>query len=217
MAPSCPSPRPVVFLGPSLPRAEAESILDAEYRPPIRRGDLDHIGRSRTVIIIDGEFGQSLSVSPAEILRLLGRGVRVVGASSMGALRAAETRVHGMLGIGQIYDWYASGEIDGDDEVAITYCSQRLAAMTVPLVNVRLWLRRATEAGALTSPEARTLLRRAGRVFYADRTTRRLEQLLLDSLGQARLDAMRSAGFSEIPDAKAEDARLALTFVRFSL
>ena len=36
----------------------------------------------------------------------------------MGALRAAETRAHGMIGIGQIFEWYASGEIEGDDEVA---------------------------------------------------------------------------------------------------
>jgi hypothetical protein len=58
-------PRPVVFLGPSLPRPVAEAILEADYRPPVRRGDLDDVGQARTVLLIDGEFRQSLSVSPA--------------------------------------------------------------------------------------------------------------------------------------------------------
>jgi hypothetical protein len=206
----------VVFLGPSLPRSEAEAILDADYRPPVRRGDLEDIGRARTVVIIDGEFRQNLSVSPGEILRLLSVGVRVVGASSMGALRAAETGARGMIGIGLIYEWYASGVIDGDDEVAVAYCPDRLAALTVPLINVRVWLRRAAAAGALAQHEARILLRRAGRIFYAERTPERVQRLITDSLGPARLDALRSAGFDNIPDAKSEDARLALTFVRLS-
>jgi hypothetical protein len=209
-------PRPVVFLGPSLPRAEAEAILDADYRPPVRRGDLDGIGPARTVVVIDGEFRQNLAVSPGEILRLLADGIRVVGASSMGALRAAETRAHGMIGVGRIYEWYASGEIEGDDEVAVAYCPDRLTPLTVPLVHVRAWLRRATDSGTLTHAEARMLLRRTGRIFYEERTPRRLERLIAESLDPARLDAMRSSGVAGIPDVKSDDARLALGFVRLS-
>ena len=122
-----------------------------------------------------------------------------------------------MIGIGRIYEWYASGEIEGDDEVAVAYCPERLAPLTVPLVHVRAWLRRETDAGALTPPEARKLLRRAGRIFYEERTPRRLERLIAESLGPVRLDAMRSDGTAEIPDVKSDDARLALNFVRLSL
>jgi hypothetical protein len=32
--------RPVVFLGPSLEKEIAETVLDAIFRPPIQRGDL---------------------------------------------------------------------------------------------------------------------------------------------------------------------------------
>ena len=73
---------PIVYLGPSLPLATAQRILRADYRPPVKRGDLprQHDG---VIVIIDGEFGQNLSVSPKEILRLLDSGAMVIGAASM--------------------------------------------------------------------------------------------------------------------------------------
>ena len=78
--------RPCVFIGPSLPLDEARLLIDADFRPPVRRGDLATLDPARLVVIIDGEFHQSFSVSPNEILRLLDLGGTVVGASSMGAL-----------------------------------------------------------------------------------------------------------------------------------
>ena len=53
-----------------------------------------------------------------KIMHLIDSGVTVIGAASMGALRAAELDAYGMLGVGRIYQMYASGEICGDDEVA---------------------------------------------------------------------------------------------------
>ena len=46
-------------------------------------------------------------------------GIQVLGASSMGALRAAELHGFGMIGYGTIFEWYRDGLIDGDDEVAL--------------------------------------------------------------------------------------------------
>jgi len=87
----------VVFLGPSMPVEEARRLLDAEFVPPICRGDLALLPSNVRIIgIIDGEFFQKLAVSPKEIIEALGRGVRVFGSSSMGALRAAETHTFGM-------------------------------------------------------------------------------------------------------------------------
>ncbi len=94
----------VVFLGPSLDVTTAETILPgATFLPPICQGQLlSAVDRHQpgVVGIVDGEFGQSLSVWHKEILHVLGRGVRVFGASSMGALRAAECDVYGMEGVG---------------------------------------------------------------------------------------------------------------------
>ena len=43
---------PIVFLGPSLERARASCILQADYRPPVKRGDLDALQGPATVAII---------------------------------------------------------------------------------------------------------------------------------------------------------------------
>jgi hypothetical protein len=86
----------VIFVGPSISRQKLQHITEAELAPPIRRGDLTRFPDYDRFIIIDGEFGQSLSVSPKEILGLLDQGKTVLGAASMGALRASELDIHGM-------------------------------------------------------------------------------------------------------------------------
>src|ERR1700722_7996310 len=115
----------VVFLGPSLPLDEARAILPgAVYLPPAKQAHLLSavgIHRPNVIGLIDGEFGQSLSVWHKEILFALSRGVAVYGASSMGALRAAETAAFGTRGIGRIFEMYASGELTDDDEVALSH------------------------------------------------------------------------------------------------
>src|SRR5262249_36107575 len=102
------SNRPVVFLGPSLPASEALAILDADYRPPVRRGDIDALLAElpAAIGIIDGEFFQSLAISPKEVLRAIERGVPTFGASSIGALRAVELEPHGMIGVGEVFERY---------------------------------------------------------------------------------------------------------------
>jgi hypothetical protein len=206
-------PCPVVFLGPSLDRAEAESLLAAEYRPPIRRGDLESIEPGRAVVILDGEFDQRLSVSPKEILQCLKTATVVVGASSMGALRAAELALHGMIGIGRVYEMYRTGHIDGDDEVAVSYCPLTMQAHTIPLINVRCWLESAGCSARLESIESQRILRRARRIFYADRTPQRVSALLAECLGTERFESLRERGLAEIPDVKADDARMALSSI----
>ena len=107
----------IVFLGPSLDQAAAEKILPAHYLPPARRGDLLAEAEKGATIngLIDGVFHQESAVAHREILAAVKKGVRVVGASSMGALRAAEMDTLGMVGIGEIYRMYKSGELESDD------------------------------------------------------------------------------------------------------
>ena len=66
-------PEIVVFLGPSLARAEAEKILEADYRPPAKRGDLYNAARegARIILLIDGVFFQECSVAHKEVLYAL--------------------------------------------------------------------------------------------------------------------------------------------------
>src|SRR5580700_7605068 len=97
--------RIAVFLGPTLPRANAMLALDAVYRPPARRGDIYRALRDgfHTIVLIDGEFHGQPSVWQREIVDALIEGAVVHGASSMGALRAAELHSLGMVGHGQIF------------------------------------------------------------------------------------------------------------------
>ncbi|AQY20653.1 hypothetical protein T261_08782 [Streptomyces lydicus] len=109
-------------------------------RPPVRHGDLfdASIATADTVVIIDGVYHHAPALRHKEIVWTLGRGVRVIGAASIGALRAAELIPCGMLGVGEIFHAYASGAIEGDDEVAVGQSTDTdLRSFTWPLVNLR--------------------------------------------------------------------------------
>ena len=123
--------RIIVFLGPSMPLDEARSLLAADYRPPIRRGDLAELGRGDVVGIVDGEIGASKTIQVREIIFALERGVRIYGSSGIGALRAGD--LPEMIGVGKIADWYRLGQLRRDDEVALTYNLPTYAPTTVAL------------------------------------------------------------------------------------
>ena len=59
--------------------------------------------------LIDGYFDGVPAVAHKEILWALDQGIRVLGAASMGALRAAELAPFGMEGVGAIWRDYADG------------------------------------------------------------------------------------------------------------
>jgi len=165
-------PRIIIFLGPSLDTATAKSILDAEYRLPARRGDiLAAVRDSATVIgLIDGVFHQEAAVAHREILTAIRAGVTVIGASSMGALRAAEMDALGMKGIGEIYQKYATGELVSDDEVALVFDPVSGIALSEPLINIRYTLGAAEQSGIISRGESETLLAAAKSLFYPSRT-----------------------------------------------
>ncbi len=161
----------VVYLGPTLSHATARRFLSATYLPPIRRGDLAKLSvATRIVGIIDGVFHQSLAVSPKEIIALLDCGVLVYGASSIGALRAVETHVYGMKGLGAIFEMYRDREIDADDEVAVAYDPANDRAVSEPLVNIRFALRDAVAKQVITRAEGDEIIATLKSIYYPDRS-----------------------------------------------
>src|SRR5215204_2105365 len=137
----------VVYLGPTLERRRAEAILHALYLPPAEQGSIYEAVRSfrpRTIALIDGAFGHVPAVRHKEILWALDQGVEIVGAASMGALRAAELKGFGMAGHGFVYRWYSATPFADDDEVAVAMAPAELGAraMSEALINMRLTLRR---------------------------------------------------------------------------
>jgi TfuA protein len=161
----------VVYLGPTLALSTAQSCLNATYLPPIKRGDLATLPHDiQFVGIIDGVFHQSLAVSPKEVIILLDRGVRVYGASSIGALRAAETNMYGMIGVGEIFEMYRDRVIDADDEVAVAYDPFSHRAVSEPLVNIRSALRLAVAQGIISPEEAGEIISTMKGIYYPSRS-----------------------------------------------
>ncbi|MFD2767087.1 TfuA-like protein [Micromonospora eburnea] len=208
----------VVYLGPSLPRAAAVEELDAEYLPPIARGDLAELLRRpvlpKAVGIVDGKFLSTLCVSPKEVLELVDRGVKVFGSSSMGALRAAECHHWGMVGIGKIFEAYRTGEVDADDEVAIAFDEETGVPVSEPMVNLRFAVKAAQESGVVQPATAEAFLRAAKSIYFPQRTARAALLALRGAVPDAEHAALSHYFATAAPDTKADDARLLLRAVR---
>jgi hypothetical protein len=163
-----------VFVGPSLPVEQARRYLDATYLPPVQQGDvLRLLGERPDVIgIVDGYFNTVPAVWHKELLEALSSGVHVFGAASMGALRAAELYPYGMVGVGEIFEWYRSGELEDDDEVALAHESAEAGyrPTSIAMVDVRDACRAAVVAGVISAALAERLTTIAKQLYYADRT-----------------------------------------------
>jgi hypothetical protein len=206
----------VVFLGPSLDRQEALALLHADYRPPAARGDLSAAVRdgARVIGLIDGVFFQESSVGHREILAALRAGVRVVGASSMGALRAAELHTLGMEGVGEVYRMYRDGVLVSDDEVALAFDPETFTALSEPLVNIRATLARAGADGILDRGAGDALLSAASALYYPDRTYPRIMREARGSVDPGTLARFARWVGTGAVDLKKADAILALERIR---
>jgi hypothetical protein len=176
----------IVYTGTSITHSDARKILpQAEYRPPVRRGDILTAIREQPEIIgiIDGVFFDSAAVAHREILQALKAGVTVVGGASMGALRASELDIHGMIGAGTIYQRYREGTYVSDDEVAVTFDPETLQSLSTPLVNIRETLQKAADNNIITPSEQQQLIQLAQRIYYPDRSY----QALLHTAGREHL------------------------------
>lgn len=168
----------VVFLGPTLDRAEAQDRLAARYLPPVSQGDILSVVAERpdAIGIIDGYFQLVPAVWHKEILHALDCGIPVFGAASMGALRAAELDAFGMVGVGRIYQWYRSGFLDADDEVAVIHAPQAIGhrPLSEAMVNLRATLDLAVREAALSIESARALLELCAATPYWQRSHDRM-------------------------------------------
>jgi hypothetical protein len=162
-----------VFTGPTLSAADVAAELEAVCLPPVAQGDVDQlIGRAPTAIaIIDGYFERVPAVWHKEILLALSEGIHVFGAASMGALRAAELAPFGMVGVGEVFEAYRTGELIADDEVAVMHApeTEGWRPLSEAMVNVRATVRAALREGVVDAPAAAALLAAATRRFYPDR------------------------------------------------
>jgi hypothetical protein len=167
-----------IFAGPTLPPAEAAKILEADYLPPAAIGDVYKAAQKRpwAIGIIDGFFESTPSVWHKEVLWAMAQGIHVFGASSMGALRAAELAAFGMIGVGAIFEAYRDGAIEDDDEVAVVHGPPELGyvQLSEAMVNIRATMKKAIAADVAPPATAAALIEIAKSLYYKQRSYDRL-------------------------------------------
>lgn len=209
----------IIYAGLSLPFSEAKDILDSTedieviYKRPIQRGDLTQaLNENPDIIgIIDGVFHQNSAVGHKEILNVMKNGIKVFGASSMGALRASELDTLGMVGIGYVYNQYASGEVDSDDDVAVMLDSETLEPLSEPLINMKYVFEKAVDENILTIDEKDELMGIAKKTYYPKRSyAKTLSESSLDNDKKGELINF----IRESKDIKKEDAKELICHIR---
>lgn len=202
--------RAVLFAGPSI--AALSLPRELELRPPAICGDLAALAADppAAVGLVDGHFGIAPSVWHKEILDLLAREVRVLGAASIGAIRAAELADAGMEGVGAIYDAYCSGAIARDDAVMLLQApaDYGFAPLTLPLVDAEHVLLEA----ACEAKEQRMMQRIVRTMPYQARTWQRCLDVYFERTG-TRFPVGLTA-LSCAPSLKQQDAALLVEGLR---
>ena len=193
----------VLFVGPTLFGLEPD-FSGLVVRPPATQGDIARavLEGATAIGLVDGYFDAVSAPWHKEILFALAHGVAMLGASSMGALRAAECGSFGMRPVGSIALAYCSGELDDDAAVTLMHGPEELGypPLTEPLVNVRPTLDRLRRLGLISLAEQRQIWDEACRLHFKDRT----DEAMLAGLGPATLAAYRTHRVNR----KAEDALL---------
>ena len=201
-----------VFVGPSLSWTEARAILpEATLMPPAKAGDIYIAVKkgARVVAVIDGFFEQVPSVWHKEVLYALSNGVHVYGASSMGALRAAELCAFGMVGIGRIFEMYRDGVCEDDDEVAVVHAGPEFefGALSEAMVNVRDALSAALDRRLIGQRTHDVIVREMKRRHYARRTWALVSEIAADEgLPRGEVEALLAFVKAERPNRKRLDA-----------
>lgn len=199
-----------IFAGPTLFRVETAPGM-SRYGPV----SLGSVFRAvehgyKRVGIVDGLFGNTPSVWHKEILYAISEGVEVVGAASMGALRATELWQFGMIGLGRIFRLFRSGAWTDDDEVAVIHATEELAfrPLSDAMANIRFTLRRLRHRGLLTRSTELDLLQRMKSKHFSERTRVAMRGQCIEVLGKPAAMPLMDAFEREYVDIKQLDARL---------
>jgi len=163
--------KPIVYLGPTLSREEARKILDADYRDPAKKGDFLRLSytsdEKKYVGFIDGVFLHDYPPSPIEVYHLATRkNIELIGASSLGALRAVELEKFGMKGIGKIFQLYKNGIINADDEVAVTFVQDKNILQSEAMIDIRFNLFLAYKKGIISKQTKKRCVKIAKNIYF---------------------------------------------------
>lgn len=199
----------IAFAGPSLGRTARQwlkaSADEIEIAPPARFGNIAQaVERGFVVVVlIDGVFGELAPPRHKEILSALASGVTVIGAASLGALRACECAAFGMIGIGEIFEAYRDGRLVADDAVATLHGPEELGhiSLTDPLVTIEANLQLLHGLSLISDHELEVIGKRASETHFS---RRHLRPLIFDTLAG---DPARAARVKEVLEASWVDPK----------
>ena len=213
--------KPIVYLGPTLKREEAIKILDADYRDPAKKGDFLMLSRDsdekKFVGFIDGVFLHDYPPPPIEVYHLATRkNIELIGASSLGALRAVELEKFGMKGIGKIFELYKNGIIDADDEVAVTFVRGSNILQSEAMIDIRFNLFLAYKRGIITNETKKRIAKIAKNIYFPFRNYEDIIKLTQQQLPSIydELEGFRSYILKNRDSLKARDAIKLLKYLK---
>jgi hypothetical protein len=213
--------RPIVYLGPTLRREEAVKILDADYRDPAKKGDFLMLSQDsdekKHVGFIDGVFLHDYPPPPIEVYHLATRkNIELIGASSLGALRAVELEKFGMKGIGKIFQLYKNGVINADDEVAVTFVQGSNILQSEAMIDIRFNLFLAYKKGIITKETKKRFTKIAKGTYFPFRNYEDLINLTQQQYPsiQNELESFRTHILKNRDSLKSRDAIKLLKYLK---
>ena len=213
--------KPIVYLGPTLSREEATKILDADYRDPAKKGDFLMLSRDsdekKYVGFVDGVFLHDYPPSPIEVYHLATRkNIELIGASSLGALRAVELEKFGMKGIGKIFQLYKNGIINADDEVAVTFVRENNILQSEAMIDIRFNLFLAYKKGIITNQTKKRIAKIAKNIYFPFRNYEDIIKLTHKQFPSIynELESFRSYILKNRDSLKARDAIKLLKYLK---
>jgi TfuA protein len=213
--------KPIVYLGPTLNREEASKILDADYRDPAKKGDflrLSHTSDEKKYVgFIDGVFLHDYPPSPIEVYHLATRkNIELIGASSLGALRAVELEKFGMKGIGKIFQLFKNGILNADDEVAVTFVRDKNILQSEALIDIRFNLFLAYKKGIITKQTKKRFVKIAKNIYFPFRNYEDIVRLTEEQFPSIHdeLENFRDYILKNRDSLKARDARKLLKYLK---
>lgn len=213
--------KPIIYLGPTLSREKAIKILDADYRDPAKKGDFLMLSQDsdekKYVGFIDGVFLHDYPPSPIEVYHLATRkNIELIGASSLGALRAVELEKFGMKGIGKIFQLYKNGIINADDELAVTFTRENNILQSEAMIDIRFNLFLAYKKGIITNQTKKRIAKIAKNIYFPFRNYEdiiKLTQRQFPSIYN-ELESFRSYILKNRDSLKARDAIKLLKYLK---
>ncbi|MFZ3231539.1 MAG: TfuA-like protein [Pseudobdellovibrio sp.] len=208
-----------IYSGLSLSQQTVKKYLpQALFSKPIKRNDLyDDIKKGIHVIgIIDGEFLQNLSVSPTEIQDAMRCGLSIYGASSMGAMRAAELSQFGMIGCGSIFEQISKDPYFQDDKLGQIFYED-LSHVSMPFMDFFLGIKDLVQRRIVSPKESSEIVQLYKKLHFSERTYAALKSQIQKKHNSARLFLAFDNAKKHIISQKNKDAILMLKQIKSSI